>query len=251
MTILSFEFKDRWHNWELEHFELGDFNLLVGISGVGKSLILSAIDTVRSAGIKDAFQANGCSWNITLQVGEKLYTWEAEVSFSPQINPSPNFTPSKGTDTNQPIFIKERIVDDSRVVVDRNENSFEYHGTRLPALKLTESAITLLYNEETIRPLHTALSRLIYNKLTPFLHFPVQIDYATISTLNEQYHDISRLETAISLPSILKGIILQSNFLDRFTIIRTIFLDIFPSVIDIGYTSIRNREQVSNQPPFE
>ena len=48
MKIKSFQYHDRTRGWRLEKMEFGGFNLLVGASGVGKTMILMAIQRVRS-----------------------------------------------------------------------------------------------------------------------------------------------------------------------------------------------------------
>jgi len=43
MRIKRFSYENKATGWKLEPMEFGDFNLLVGVSGVGKSKILDAL----------------------------------------------------------------------------------------------------------------------------------------------------------------------------------------------------------------
>lgn len=51
MTIVSFEFKDERRAWRLEKTRFDAFNLLVGLSGVGKTSVLTGLKTVRAIGL--------------------------------------------------------------------------------------------------------------------------------------------------------------------------------------------------------
>ncbi len=46
MKIKSFRFDDHKENWHLKETFFDDFNLLVGVSGVGKTKILQALNLV-------------------------------------------------------------------------------------------------------------------------------------------------------------------------------------------------------------
>lgn len=49
MTIKKFRFHDASPNWILNEASLGDSNLLLGVSGVRKTLFLRALHSVRTA----------------------------------------------------------------------------------------------------------------------------------------------------------------------------------------------------------
>ena len=51
------------------------FNLLMGVSGVGKTRILQALQLVRFAGLSDARIVNGCSWTLELEVEGMKFLW--------------------------------------------------------------------------------------------------------------------------------------------------------------------------------
>ena len=82
MPILSFSFNERIYGWKLNEVKLQDFNLMVGLSGAGKSNILRSLQVIRLAGIQQAGSvfANGCEWSMKVQVRDDIYVWTARVS---------------------------------------------------------------------------------------------------------------------------------------------------------------------------
>ncbi|MGH8598184.1 MAG: hypothetical protein ACREXT_16145, partial [Gammaproteobacteria bacterium] len=80
MSVHKFAFHDRQHGWNLDEIEFNDFNLLVGLSGVGKTRILKAIQFVINAATKDTINENGdsvdeASWTIEIVEGSERYRW--------------------------------------------------------------------------------------------------------------------------------------------------------------------------------
>ena len=77
MAILSFDYEDQFNYWKLEKTQFSDFNLLVGISGVGKTRILSTLNAVRLLGLSEG-SLNGCKWELEFTSEGKHYLWRCE-----------------------------------------------------------------------------------------------------------------------------------------------------------------------------
>ena len=84
MAITKFQFTDNLRGWTLNEVSFSKFNLLVGVSGVGKTRILRALQSVYRAGISDARHTNGCSWTLELESEGKKFLWKAETSLVPK-----------------------------------------------------------------------------------------------------------------------------------------------------------------------
>jgi predicted ATP-binding protein involved in virulence len=64
MKIKSFKLDDYKKNLRIEETAFDNFNLLVGISGVGKTMILKAIQGVCRVAIGDYQALEGVNWKI-------------------------------------------------------------------------------------------------------------------------------------------------------------------------------------------
>ncbi|MBF0608490.1 MAG: hypothetical protein SFH39_06265 [Candidatus Magnetobacterium sp. LHC-1] len=68
MKIKEFEYNDKARGWKLERAKFSDLTLLVSISGVGKTEILRAIETVKA--ITGGGSFGGVGWNIVFSTND-------------------------------------------------------------------------------------------------------------------------------------------------------------------------------------
>jgi hypothetical protein len=74
MKITSLYFKNGFLGWEVRPIEFQNLNLLVGLSGAGKSQIIGALWHLR--GIALGKLMNNVEWKIKFSIGEQTYEWE-------------------------------------------------------------------------------------------------------------------------------------------------------------------------------
>jgi hypothetical protein len=239
MTISSFEFSDRFRDWYLNEVSFSDFNLLVGVSGVGKTQILNALGSIKSAATGNAGRSNGCKWRIKLQSEGSVFVWEAEVSLVPRAPIEEILAEDVGQDSSTKCyFLSERIIRNNHdVLVKRTENDFEFNNTKLPKLKNTESAINLLRDEDAINPLYKAFKNVMFSDVpasaAPYGFVP--FDEKRFKSISTKYNSIEALRGATDIPILLKAYILQESFVEEFNQIKQDYRDIFPSVCDIRF----------------
>lgn len=238
MAIRSFKFHDSFHEWTLEEVSFSDFNLLVGISGVGKTRILDALETVQKAGLRNARHTNGCKWTLHLTVGEDTYAWSAETSKVNRglaIISSETDEDSDDRDGDLPEFISEEIVQlGGDTVVRRSTDQFIFQGKTLPKLKRTESAITLLRDEETIKPIRRALSRFRFSEPASLLSDGLLgIDSTALNSVRASCKTLSSLREAAGLPTFIRAYILQKDHHDVFQEVVARFCEIFSTVEEV------------------
>lgn len=217
MSIRKFQFVDNFRGWTLNEVSFSAFNLFVGVSGVGKTRILRALQSVRLAGISGARHANGCSWTLELESEGMKFLWTAETSLE------------------TPRFIKERIVrDDKTVLVDRIEDDFLFNEKALPKLKNTESAITLLRDENVIAPINRVLRRFIFSgDLISSSAYMMRYDAHQLGKVQRCYRDLDTLREATDVPALVKAYILQEDHPDEFQRIKDNYSEIFDTVYDV------------------
>lgn len=148
MKILSYEAGGASEN-EI-HFSkmtFGKLNLIVGNSGAGKTRLLNTIfNGARLVVQKDKFYIG--SWDVTFEHNSVKYRWIIETG--------------KEDDESEAKVIKENVIsyDEEKEtnLVERSLDSFKYNGKNLPKLSHRESSISLLQDEELIKPIYEALT---------------------------------------------------------------------------------------------
>ncbi|MGB0384675.1 MAG: AAA family ATPase [Ardenticatenaceae bacterium] len=236
MAVKKFQFVDKARKWTLKESAFSDFNLLVGVSGVGKTRILDALRSVRQAGISDTREVNGCQWTLELVYEGMKFSWSAEISLL-TAKARALFLGSdeqhERHDPQMPHFVRERIVrDDQTVLVDRTLDKFQFGNISLPKLKNTESAITLLADEERIAPLNRALRQLMFSS-SPYESAILLRDPAELGHILKQYQTLDSLREAAALPILLKAYVLQQNHPQAFQRIQDHYCDIFDTVYEL------------------
>jgi predicted ATPase len=230
MSIKRFSFTDHTSGWQLGEVAFGPFNLLVGISGVGKSRILDALSAVKWAGMWNASYAQGCEWSVELELqGVGSYQWSAHTS-TPEIEGA-HYKIVNGSTQTTPlsIFLKENLVkDDGQELIFRDGNVFRFRNSELPKLKAEESALSLLANEPSIALVNQALQRILRTEA----RFLRQIDYdrAQLEFLRQSLSGLKKLQSATFAPMLARAYVLQEDYPDVFQRIIERYQEIFSTV---------------------
>lgn len=236
MAITRFGFVDTLHDWTLQEMSFSSLNLLVGKSGVGKTNILNALQSVQQAGTSGAYRANGCEWEIEIESEKIRWRWEAEVSRTVETGPVQFANGEEDEHYEQqgiekPYFVKERILrHEGDDIVNRTKDHFFFQGKTLPKLKNTESAISLLAEENAIAPLYKALCRMVFSQ-SQLTAYP--FDLVQIRKIQQRYPNLETLKEARDVPALIKAYILQEKYPQVFESIRTDYTEIFETVEDI------------------
>ena len=258
MKIRDFSFKNNSQNWSLEKTYFDNLNLLVGASGVGKTRILKALYLICNVAQGEVQMLEDVEWSIDFSHLGQKYRWElkalnpTEKTFSSEQQQSEIVDEKliKFTEDNEPVEILHRTKIESTL-----------NKVQIPKLKRTESAISLLSEEESIAQIADAFKRFIFNEtlqnvetsinfdpssliLSPFLNTQLKLtdtDHnAYIKTL-----EIFK-ETAIHFATILKAYYLKEYFSQIFNEIKEAYIEIFPSVKDIRVTVDKHSDKNYN-----
>lgn len=219
---------------EIQNVEFDEtLSLLVGISGVGKTTILSAIRNLKD--VVHGKSINGFEWDIEFFSGDCSYHWFGEFEFSEEtLDAEVSQIFNIGQDKKAPEYkVKHEILKINNVeVINRNEDVIIFNGEKTVKLATTKSAINLLKEEDEI---------------SIFFNYFVKIttvdnsDYAknTFSIINPDFYKY--LDQNLSLEKIrsVKNDIQSKLFLcqemvsESFLDFVSIYKQIFPYVEDI------------------
>jgi predicted ATP-binding protein involved in virulence len=230
MQIQKFKFNDKLRDWSLEETSFDNFNLLVGISGVGKTRILKAIQNVCQVATGSDQSNDLIEWKIDFAHANQQYEWQLKKSFKTEVDES-----------ELAVIIYEKIVkisgEQKIVLLERSETTNQLAGKEIPKLKSTESAISLLAEEVSIAPIYEGFHYIIFHETLASI--PVvtsRIHHQSLMSLEEFK------QKSIQLPTAIKAYRLAKFYPQEFNQLKNEFINIFTSVEDFAVNVTRNQE---------
>jgi hypothetical protein len=235
MKILTFEYRDTVRDWTLEPVTFGGFDLLVGVSGAGKTRIVRAIEQVCAValGSKEVAErideARGAEFAIEFEHEGLGYRWEAELE-------GPSDRPSQGNGVvpapDEPLVRSERITQGQRLLVDRTPGGFTFDGKQLPKLDRSKSAIALLNEDKALAPLYRAFSRCVFRILEERygLRASEYFQSLTSEQASAAFPSVEALGASLAMPMLFKAEFLSRLFPSSFAELIENFRETFPSV---------------------
>jgi hypothetical protein len=146
MKILEYEFNDSIWVFKKISFDT-TMNLIVGDSGVGKTRLLNTIFNLGTSVARSKISGE-CDWSLLLGIDEKKYCWNVSIKNS----------------EDQTYIEKEYLHIDDQLIIEREAGRFKFNGVILPKLPTNEMSISILREEELIKPLFDGFSKMIRRK---------------------------------------------------------------------------------------
>ena len=257
MKIQSFKFSNNKENWHIEEVKFEDLNLLVGGSGVGKTRILKALDLICDVAKGRNRNLDDLEWSINFSHLGQNYRWELKSSSIKKEEIFLNVNESEQTE-----IVYEKLVqydDDSELeILLRTISNSKFNNEKLPKLKRTESAITLLSEEDLIIPVGEAFGQLIFNfETAQSRKYILTVEFDNIFTVFfNSMEEFFNKNINILKPSnkrfyiqhstgntpLIKAFYLQKFSPEIFNEIKELYIDVFPEVKDVRVSSERNSD---------
>ncbi len=233
MRILSFEYQDA-DGWALEPMKLDAFNLLVGLSGAGKTRVLRVIENICAIAL-GVDKVPSASFAVAFEHDALAYRWEADLE-------------PLALDEDAPLIKTERIVRGADVLVERTAERFIFEGNTLPRLDRGQSAISMLKAEASMAPLHAAFSRCVFRQLNAMPRWDTRTA-AQFERQCLQYASVEALGADFSLAIHGKAELFQELFRPAFVEMESAFREAFPLIetLEVRRTVLPNvsREMVT------
>ena len=186
MKIKSFNFNSDNQNWHIEEVYFDDLNLLVGASGVGKTRILRALDLICDVAKGKDRKLDDVEWSINFSHLGHDYKWDLKTSNS--------IDEAFSSEPGQAEILYEKLIevkDDHELeILQRTTTEFKLNSEKLPKLKRTESAITLLAEEDSIAPIAEAFKRFIFNETPQQAIFSTPFNPANVSMSSQKINEM-------------------------------------------------------------
>ncbi|ALB40664.1 hypothetical protein AA650_09415 [Anabaena sp. WA102] len=238
MKINQLSYYDHKRQWRIEPIEFSDFNLLVGVSGVGKTRILQAILDLQK--ISEGKSLNGVEWDIHFTYKNNEYHWsgEFECNISNNLileNEENNFS------KNSNFKIKnESLSKNGELIIDRNEIEIKFKNNILPIKPSpVQSVVETLNGEADIAAVKHGFESIIstvqwsdasfYNGLI----YNIVIDKIFKDSSLDQRMVVDKRYYQSNLPVQIKLVIAYFEKNPIFQAIKERFINIFEQVEDI------------------
>ncbi len=239
MKIKSFSFSSHSQNWHIEEVYFDNLNLLVGVSGVGKTRILKALDLICDVAKGKNRKLNDVEWSINFSHLGQDYRWDLKTSSS--IDEAFSIQPGQAE------ILDEKLItfkdNQRREILHRSSTESKLDDRKLPKLKRTESAITLLAEEDSVAPVAEAFKKFIFNEeisQRAVISMSFDPNLLPIFTDSESADIDNFKEISVDGPTVFKAYLLQKFFPRVFGEIKDSYIEIFSNVKDIRVTV--NRE---------
>lgn len=227
MKIKRLSFKNNKTGWSVQNVDFGALTLFVGASGVGKTQILRAL--LRLSRIAKGGSFNGMEWEVEFTQNAHSYLWSGAFETA---------------DMDDEMYLSkeilydilwERLKVDDELILERKNDNTVYKNKETVKFDTQKSAINILRQEESIRPIFEAFDRLYYldTEVNYIDLSPVLQDQSKPMTIDE----IRRLSPTI--PAVAKLFLMRKNNIPEYTAISEAFCEIFPSIEKVDFTTGR------------
>lgn len=210
--------------WELEETLLSNINLFVGASGSGKTRFLNTLCNLSEFVSKGEPFRPGY-WRITAITNEHEYRWEFQCGANAQ-----------GSNEIIREVLEQRrsgSQEDFEILIKRTSEAFSFHGNALPKLQADKPGVTLLKEEEVIKPFYEIFTRVHRRKFQEEgLIAAVSLSQVTQEQVSSiKSHGMSAMWKQ-DPPLSVKMFLLKEHFSDLYQISINAFKQVFTSIID-------------------
>lgn len=199
------EFKNLRTGLKIEKIEFNDdVTLLVGLSGVGKTQILNAIEYSLKLATNKNVQLKPFAVSLCIEIGKDDYVWEYKI----ERNPVEDIIESKETNY---IFTYEKLVKNrTQTIVYRKGENIQVMGyEKVPNPKKDESLLVQYSEDDFFRPIISGITKLYPIEIEmdvrgaidreSFNMFKAKIKQSMQSSLNPSFEKYSHLPVALKL----------------------------------------------------
>jgi hypothetical protein len=246
MKITKLKYCDHEYDWMLNEFQLlPDLNLIVGVSGAGKTKIVQAIANLQK--IANGASFNGVEWSISFSTKDDiLYHWHGQFETKKLLstiieNPENKEEKQYKFRLLEEYLSKETTDKNTEDIIKRNQEGIIFKGEKTIKLSPFESILKLLVEEEDVL--------LVKKELDLINLFSSQIgEYSAINLLgilSKTEYDNPSLETiqTSNLPTDIKLHLTARHHPSIFQSIKNGFLEIFTTTEDLKIDYINNSDE--------
>jgi predicted ATP-dependent endonuclease of OLD family len=232
MRIEKLYYRNHVTGWELATMEFGDVNLLVGVSGVGKTKILEAIRSLQKIAFGSRWNDNrffnGIEWDITFNTSSDFSCrWHGKFNIIDNDSHAIDELNEKTYSQIESKLEVEYLYVNEEPVANRNDGVITFQGKTMPKLSPTESLITIFRSEDKITPIINGLLLIIDSQVQQQERWLVSLSSRKTEDLSLE--DISKKNNTL----VDKLGLLSINYPEIFNKIKLGFISVFPHVEEL------------------
>jgi len=246
MRINHFTYHDRLLNWKLETVHFNDLTLLVGASGVGKTLILRSLLNLKR--IAKGKSLNGVSWKVDFTESSNYrYKWEGEfekVGLEQDFFESDSFEiENEEQQKRKAKILSEKLYLNDRLIIKRSNNKIVFNDKITPKLSSQESIVNILKEEDDINPAYRGFKKILFSDQSESTKTPSVLNFFDAEKLVEKYKNLKQIRE--SDEDIFQKLYLSyRNAPETFNKIKERFIEVFPYVEDIKLEPLETEEDL-------
>jgi len=222
MYLDSLAYQHKQEEWSIQDIHFLKLTLLVGISGVGKTQILQAINSLVE--ISKGANQNGLAWDVKFRNEGQHYHWTGEFDFL--VDEIEGLDWQTSAKNKMAKLLREELWLNDELITERKGEQIYFEGEKMPKLSFTESLISIFKEEEAIRPAYEGFQKIILRDHTK------EVGISSTDYRMEDYQTVEELKAA-ELPTIVKLHWLYEKNDDLFQDIQEQFSAAFPQVEEI------------------
>jgi hypothetical protein len=249
MKIIKFQFEDKSEGWKLAETSFNDsLTLLVGASGVGKTLILRALRQMKL--IAEGKSYKGAKWNIEYIADDGTHhNWQGAfqnhgLSDSNWREPTDRSNYSK--------IEYEWLIINGKTIVERNTDGIIFDETPTQKLSPQESILNLFREEEKIKPAWKGIRKIDYKDHTfsaksdlSFSNFDdfYFVDFCvSLMQKSESSDCLADIRNNNNWPLATRLCLAHDYHKETFGLIKGHFISIFPQVTEIRVSQLEDND---------
>ena len=179
VKITRFRFDDHGTDWHLEETAFDPFNLLVGVSGVGKTKILEALRRICRMATESATSPGTIEWLIEFEHDGRSYKWEGLTGAKPSEGLLESVSSEEAL-----IIVRESFGTAGEApLIERDGSGIKFRGQTMPPLAELGSALHILKSEKELWAVHQGFSLVTFSTAASLK--PVSVPTNKVSTLEK------------------------------------------------------------------
>lgn len=224
MKIKTFTYFNKETNLEIEKIEFGDINLLVGVSGAGKTQILNKLYELSqlASGRFSIERLGSIKAEVTFEVGGKQFLWKIETNKNNEIE-----------------IIGEALYIDGAEYFTRTVKEIRLEGATLPSISSQLSLLNAYKEYNEIMVLTEGIRHIIFPDLDENIKHSIGANQAKIISVDAPESYVYPSNSSLS--HLYRALEVNPEI---FLKIKEEFISIFPQVRDIKFQY--EEEKMSN-----